>query len=179
MCDDQRVDVRVVFSTPSGWVIAVESRTALLSEASELAHPIRNLRVRPVGLFHGAPLANGPGDIPAREIHDCEGSHCHSPGLEGAVDLRGQGAFVQEKSGLTQVLLEHPVTDEAIAHSRHHADLAYELCERHRGGQHVGRCKLAAHDFEEPHDICGAEEMQTHHIRGPASRGGDLVQVER
>ncbi len=57
-------------------------------------------------------------------------------------------------------------------------ELADLLGELHDRGQHILRRRIAAHDFQQAHDIGGAEEVQSHDIRRAAGELRDLVDIE-
>ena len=73
---------------------------------------------------------------------------------------------------------QHAVADESVADADEHTDLADLARELHTGGNHALRRLLAAHDFEEPHDVGRREEMQADDEVRPLRHRGDLVDIE-
>ena len=62
--------------------------------------------------------------------------------------------------------LQHPVADEPVTDAYHHRQLAQLFCKGKAGGKRGITAGLAAHDFQQLHDMRRAEEMQTHKARG-------------
>ncbi len=89
-----------------------------------------------------------------------------------------RGAFLQQELRLAAVLEDHAVADEAVADADHHRDLLQLLADRHGGGEHFIAGPLAAHHFQQAHDVGRAEEMQADHVLGAFGEGGDGVQIE-
>ena len=89
-----------------------------------------------------------------------------------------RAAFVQQKAALAAILLNHAVADKAIANARHHRCFADFLGHAHDGGQHVFAGLLAAHHFQQLHDVGRAEEMQTDHVLRSLGKCGNLVHVQ-
>ena len=56
--------------------------------------------------------------------------------------------------------MKHAIADESAAVADQHADLAQLLRKLHAGGDHFGAGGFAAHDFEQPHHVRGAEEVR-------------------
>ena len=69
--------------------------------------------------------------------------------------------------------------DEAGPVADDDPDLAEALREGQRRHQHVEAGARSAHDFEQPHDVRRAEEMQADHRLGTRRGAGDPVDVER
>ena len=160
-------------------VVAIPARAGLLPEPPLLAEPVGDARPRHLRPLDVAPLADAPADVEAGEVAHPERSHRHAEALERGVDLRGRRAFLDEEHRLAQVVLDHAVADEAVAHARDDRDLADPLRELHRGREHVGGRARAAHDLEQLHHVRGTEEVQPDDVRRPRRRVGDPVDVER
>ncbi len=61
--------------------------------------------------------------------------------------------------------MQHAVADEAVTDARDDCQLANLLRQLHDRGEYVfGGC-LAAYDFQQAHDVRGAEEVQSHYVR--------------
>ena len=124
-------------------------------------------------------LPDAPGDIDARHVVDREDAHRHPEVGQRAVDLLGGRALLDQELRFVHVRKHHPVADEAAAVPDDDRDLADTLAERQRRGQHVGRRLRAANDFEQPHDVRGAEEVQADDVLRPPGDAGERVDVER
>src|SRR6202022_1786071 len=99
--------------------VVVPAAAGLLPEAAGLAQAIGNLRVTHVRVFPIAALADRPADVVAGQIAHAQRSHRETELLDRAVDLRGQRALFEHEKRLAEVLLDHSVADEAVAHARH------------------------------------------------------------
>src|SRR5258706_12157007 len=127
--------------------VAVPAQSGLLAEATLFAQPVGDFRVLEVGPLAVAPLANGPADVVARQIRHAERAHRHAPGFQRAVHLTRRGTFLQQEQCLADVLLDHAVTDEAVAYARDHRGLPDPLRQAHARGEDVLGCLPAAHDL--------------------------------
>ena len=124
-------------------------------------------------------LANSPAHVEAGQIADGQGAHRHAEVGECGVDLLDPRAFFQQELGLALVGAEHAVADEAAAVADEHADLAQRAGQGQRSGDHGRAGRFAADDFEQPHDVGGAEEVVADDLLRAGRDGGDLVDVER
>src|SRR4030095_7971283 len=101
----------------------------LLTEAALLAQSIGDPRIADLRLLDVAALPGTPAHAIARAIAHPERSPRHAEFLQRAVDLVRGSALVDQEHRLPQILLEHPIADEAVADARHHRRLAEALRE--------------------------------------------------
>ena len=113
-------------------------------------------------------LADAVADVEAGHVHHGVGAHGEAPGLERGVDVGGRRALEHHRLHLLEIGLDHAVADEAEADAGDDADLADALGDRHRCRERVLGGRLAAHDFEQPHDVGGREEMHADDIAAAA-----------
>src|SRR5262252_2286056 len=146
---------------------------------SELAYAIGDPRIHDLRFLDVAALADVPAHVVAGEIAHAERSHRHAEALKRTIDLRRRSALLEEEQGLAQILLEHAIADEAVAHARDHCGLADLFGEPHDGDQNVGRRSLAAHDFQQLHHVRRAEEVHADDVCRAARHSGDPVEIER
>ena len=177
--DDHRIDHRVGQRIATTRRILVPAHSGLLPETSQFAQLVGDLRVHDMRLLDVAAFADVPADVVAGQIAHAKRAHRHPEFLQCAIDLLRRGTFLQQEESLPQVLLDHPVADEAVAHPGYDRGLADLLGHLHHRRHHVGRGLLAAHDFEQFHHVRWAEEMQADDILRTASEGGDAIDVER
>src|SRR6056297_549934 len=140
-------------------IVGVVAATVLLPAATVLAQHLTN--------GGAGRLLLVPADVEASQVAHGERAHGEAELVEHVVDLGGRGAFEDHPLGLGAAHEEHPVADEAAAHTDHHRDLADLLADRHRGGHHrVGRL-VAAHVLEQLHHVGRREEVHADHALGP------------
>ena len=134
------------------------------------------------GVGDGGALAEGAADAHADvepgEVGHGEGAHLEAEAGECAVDVRRAGAVEQEAFGGFGAAGEHAVADEAEAIADGDGDLAEALADCGGGGDDFGAGLGAADDFEQAHDVGGAEEVHAEDVAGAGGGGGDLVDVE-
>src|SRR5206468_2452241 len=106
------------------------------------------------------------------------GSHGDAEVVERLVYVFYSRAFLDQELRLAQIGPQHAVPDKAACVSGEHSDFVQLLREGHRGGQHFLARTLAADDFEQPHNVCGAEVVMTDHEFRAARDGRDLVDIE-
>ena len=135
------------------------------------AHSVRPRTARRRSPRAALRFAIAPADVEAGKIAHGERPHRKAEFGQCAVDLMRQGALEQQALGLDRAGAQHAVADKAVAISNHHRHLAEFAAERHGGGHHVRRGGLAAHDFQKPHDVGGAEEMRAEHRGWPLRHG--------
>jgi hypothetical protein len=130
---------RIVQRVALARLVAVPAGAGLLAEAPLLAQAVADARPRHARSLDVAPLADLPADVESREVAHAERPHRHAEALERAVDLGGRGALLDQEHRLAQVVLDHPVADEPVAHAGHDGGLADALGELHRGGERSRR----------------------------------------
>ena len=118
-------------------------------------------------------------DVAARQVAHAERPHREAEGLDRGIHLLRARAFVDHGERLHEVLVDHAVADEAVAHAGYHGGLADLLRQRHGRGEHVRRRLRATHHFEQAHDVRRAEEMQSDDVLRALREGGDPVHVQR
>ena len=132
------------------------------------------------GLFEVAIfLADSPADIETREIADGKRPHGHAEIVERGIDGFDAGAFFQKKLRLRDVRMKHAVADKSATVPYQDADLAEFFRELHAGGDDFLAGGFAADNFEEPHHVCGTEEMRANDCLGTRGRGSNLIDVQR
>src|SRR5262249_12057834 len=171
--DDELLDLRIGRRRARAGLIEVIALAGLLAVAPGLAQRIGDLGAR------AARAANAPADIESGEIAHRERPHRETELDDRRIDLVRQRALEQQPLGFDRAPRQHAVADEAVAiadHDRHLADLA---AERDRGRERLMRGRLAAHDLQQPHDVCRAEEMRAEHVLRALGRTRDRIDVER
>ena len=123
-------------------------------------------------------LLHAPVEIDAAHVVDGEDPHGHAEVVEGAIDLGRCGAFFDEELRFAHIREHHAVADEAHRVAYEHADFAQSLRKRHSCRDDTLAGGFAPHDFNEAHDVRGAEEVGADHHLGSGCRGGDFVDVE-
>lgn len=131
--------------------------------------------VRAIGCH---PFAVGPADVQTCQIADLERPHRETEVFQRRVDLFGAGAIFHQVTGGLAVVGEDTVSDEPVAHARAHTDLFHLLGQREPRGHNLWRRFVRHHDFQQPHDVGRAEEVQADHILGALRDRGNLVNVE-
>ena len=159
--------------------IVIPAGPGFLAETPELAQQIGCLAVFHAWLFLIAPLAYCPADIVAGQVAHAERAHRKAESLNRFIDLLGRAAFFKQKPGLAAVLLDHPITDEAVADARDDRGLADFFAQRHHGCQHVFSSLFGAHNFKQPHHVGRAEKVRADHVLRPFREAGNFVHVER
>src|SRR5262245_18428322 len=119
-------------------VLAVDipALAGLLSEPAHFAQCVGNERLaiaRPAELFQF--LANTPRHIESRHIVHRKHPHCHTEAGEGAVDLLGGCAILNEELRLVHVREHHSIADEPFAVADDDAHLAEAFGDGHRCGE--------------------------------------------
>src|SRR5690606_6946978 len=114
---DDPIDFRIGNRLAPAGFVAVPALAGLLPEAAELRDAVADAGIDEVGALLVAPLADLPADVEAGQVAHGEGTHGHAPLLHGRVDLLRRAALVQQEQALLEVLLDHPVADEAVAHA--------------------------------------------------------------
>ncbi len=159
--------------------IDVHAAPALLAVAAEGVQLVGQAVVAGVaGQACAQRGADQVADVDADQVVHAQHAHGQTEVCEYAVDLCRGGAFQQQAMGFAGVGLEHAVADEAVTHPGNHRQLADLLAQLQCGGQHVQRGFLAAHHFEQAHDVGRAEEVQADHVLRTTGAGGNLVDVE-
>ena len=176
---DQRIGVPVA---AAGRVVLVPAGAGLLAVASHLEQPIGNRRLRPFR----ARLADRLQVLPDARADVDAGDVLHAvrpdrqPELgQHAIDLLDARAFLEQQVRLAHVVGEHAVGDEPEAVADDDADLAELLGELERGGDHLLARLAAADDLEQLHHVRRAEVVVAEHLRRPAARACELIDVER
>src|SRR2546425_2360178 len=154
-------------------VVLVVTGPRLLAEAAELADAVGHRRL------HAAALPNAPADVETGEVPHRERTHREAEVVEHAVHLVRQRALEDDLLGLDPALVQHAVTDEAVADADEDRDLVDAAADGHGGGDRRLRRLRPAHVLEQLHHVGGAEEVGADHALGPARGRGDLVGVER
>src|SRR6185437_4291693 len=141
-------------------VVRVPAGAGLLSVASELAKTIggeglSHARLLQMAIF----LANAPTHIQTGEIACGQRSHGHPEIVKRLVDSFHTGSFLNQECRFTNVRMEHAVADEAATVADQHSDFSQLLGQLHAGGNHFFAAGAPAHDLQQPHHVCWAEEM--------------------
>ena len=178
MLDDHVIDHSRWVSLAVTCLVIVPAGAGFLTEAAEFTQQIRSLRIGDFRLVDIAPLADIPADVITRQVAHAERSHRKAEFLDCLVDLLRQAALLQQETSLTTVLLDHAVTDEAVTDTGDNTGFLDLLRQRQRGCQYILGSRLAAHDFQQLHDVCRAEEVGTDHVLWPLGEVGDLVDVQ-
>src|ERR1700733_16138988 len=100
--------------------VVIPPGTGFLSKTPELAPLVRQRGIPEVWLLCRTPLADVPANIVPRQVTHAKRPHRKTEPLDGGIDLGRAGSLVQHEKSLSQVLHDHPVADESIAHSRDH-----------------------------------------------------------
>ena len=119
MIGNQLVDNRVRQRVALAGLIAVPAQTGFLTKAAQLAQFVGDLGVFHVGMLSIAALADVPADVIAGQIAHPERAHCKANLFDRAIHLLWRGAFLKHIQTLTAVLLNHAVTNEAVANTRY------------------------------------------------------------
>ncbi len=158
--------------------IAVVAHARFLAEAAQLAEAVVDLHLGFVlalaGQFAGAPF-----QVDADHVVHAERPHGEAEALQRGVHLMRVGAFEQHRPRLAHVGLEHAVADEARAVAGYHADLAHALAKFLGSLQHGLAGLGTANDFQQLHDVRGAEEVQAQDLLGTPGDGSDGVDIQR
>ncbi len=85
----------------------------------------------------------------------------------------------QQQLIFAPVGVEHAIADEAEAVADDYAELSHASTDLADGGDHCLRSRTAAHYFDEPHDVCRAEEVHPDDVVRPARGIRNGVDVER
>ena len=96
-----------------------------------------------------------------------------------AIDLLDARALLEQQVRLAHVVGEHAVGDEPEAVADDDADLAELLGELERRGDRLLARLASAHDLEQLHHVRRAEVVVAEHLRRPAARARELIDVER
>jgi hypothetical protein len=112
-------------------------------------------------------------------VVDGENSHGHAPIGQRLVDLFGRRTVLDEKLRLVHVREHHPVAHEPRPVADDDPDLLQLLAEAERGGDDLRFGGFATHDFEQPHDVCRTEEVQSRDAALSRRDGRNLVDIER
>src|SRR5260370_42093871 len=105
-------------------------------------------------------LANAPAHVETGEIAGGERTHGHAEFVERVVNRFDAGSFFDKELRFASVRAEHAVADKAHAVANQHANFAQFFRELHAGGDDFFAGGGAAHDFQQAHDIRGAEEVR-------------------
>ncbi len=158
----------------------VPASARLLTEAPHLADPVGQrgiaLALRPVLQLA---LAHIPADVQTGHVAHGERSHRHAEIIHDAIHILGLRAFLDQEGCLATIGMQHTVADKAVAVSGQHRDLADLLAHAHHRCDGLLRRLFAAHVFQQPHHIGGAEEMGADDILGPLGGRGYFVDVQR
>ena len=90
----------------------------------------------------------------------------------------GGGALQHAVFGFASVGIHHAVADETVADLGDDADLLDGLGDIQCRDDDIRGGLGALDDFEQFHDVGGAEEMQPDHVLGPLGDCGNRVDVE-
>src|SRR5690554_5341587 len=161
-------------------LVDVEALAGLLTQHAGFGHLVEDGRQLVLGR-QGLALTgtDGQADIQTGQVTHGEGAHGHAELAQGSINLLGGGTLFQQELGLAAVLEYHAVADETVAYANRYGDLLQFLADGHGGGQHFVAGLLAAHHFQQAHDVGRAEEVQTDYIFRTLGEPGNLVQVQR
>src|SRR5690554_4572944 len=168
------VGFRIMNGLTAARLVAVETVAALLTETAHLAQTVVQPHDRLTTAQTGQ-LTRAPAQIHTHHVVHTVRTHGHAEALQRLVDLPRSGAFQYHFAGLARVHGQHAVADETVAVARQYRFLADLLADGQAGIQHVLGSGLAAHHFQQLHDMGRAEEVQTQHLGRPLGRRGDLV----
>src|SRR5688572_273391 len=177
------LDQRQHFGISSGLsVVAVEipALAGFLSEAPHLTERVGDERLAVTRLAELIQLlAHAPGDIEPGHVVHCKHAHGHAEVGERVVYLLGRGPVLDEELRLVHVWKHHAIADEPFAVADDDADFAEPFGEQHGRGERLWRRRFTANDLDQPHDVCGAEEVQPYDLVRPRCGCRYRVDIER
>ena len=80
---------------------------------------------------------------------------------------------------MAAILFNHAVADKAIAHTGHHRCFLDFFAQSHHGCKHVFAGFFTAHDFQQLHNVSGAEKVRANHVLRAFGKRSNLVHVQR
>src|SRR3954469_15461772 len=150
---DQFFNFRIADRLAVPRLVQIPALAGLLAEAAELGDLVADFRVDEVRPFLVAALADLPADVEAGHVAHLERAHRQPPLVRRRVHLLRGAAFVEQEQALLPVLLDHAIADEAVANAGDHRHLLHGLAELHGGGEDILGGLLAAHHFQQAHDV--------------------------
>src|SRR5260370_3399348 len=165
-----------VRSWPTLFIVSVPAGTCFLAVAAELTEIIFAERLPNAGLLQVTIfLAHAPTHVEAREVAGGERSHGHAEAAESFIDGFDADACFSKELGFGAIWAEHAVADKTQAIAAKHCNFAALLGKLHTGGNDFLGCSVAAHDFEETHDVGRAKEHRPDDEFRARRAGRDLV----
>jgi hypothetical protein len=119
-----------------------------------------------------------PADVQAGQVAHRERAHREAEVVEHAVDVPGHAP---SRSSFWPACwrAQHAVADEAVADARPARRPCRSSWRSASRGEHGSGGLVAAHDFQQLHDVGRREEVHADHASGTLGRRGDLVDVQR
>ena len=161
------------------FVVLVPARAGFLAVPPHFAQAISGKRLPNSRLFQVSIFfANAPAHVEARKIADGQRPHGHAEFDKRFVDRFDACALFDQKDGLAHVWMEHAVADKTAAVADKHPNFPQLPRKLHAGSDHRLAGFFPSDDFEQAHDIRGAEKMSADHEFRPGCAGGDFVNVQ-